>query len=96
MKVWITKYLFTKGIIEIDGAEVREDIHRKVVKVPWARRWNGSGLFFGGDWHKDYQSARERAMRMIYVKRASLERQMAKLDSIDLAANVVSTKDGET
>ena len=73
MKVYITKYALSSGILLIDV----DDRGDGVVKDK-----SNSLLFFhgeGNEWHRTFASAKPRAEEMRVAKIASLEKQLAKL-----------------
>jgi hypothetical protein len=73
MKVWVTKYVLSKGILEFEA-----DRKNDYVVVDTGQ---GFSAYFsvGKNCHLDYESARVRALEMIDKKRASIEKQMIKL-----------------
>lgn len=76
MKVWITKYALTKGIIEADGELTSSDsvsILNRGLSLP--THW-----FYKGDWHSNMQSAIMRAEEMRQKKIESLKKQIKKLE----------------
>lgn len=78
MKVWITKYALTKGIIEADGELISSDsvsILNRGLSLP--THW-----FYKGDWHSDKQSAIQKAEEMRQKKIASLKKQIKKLEEM--------------
>lgn len=74
---WITKYALTKGIIEIDGT-VERDSPRAL-----AYRFAGSytNYVHGNQWHRTKVAAEARVAEMVEAKKASLRKQLAKLES---------------
>lgn len=80
MKIWITKYALTKGILE---KEAEIDFHETMASVPSADiRLGWTDYFHRPNWHKTQEEARARAEVMRQKKIASLERQLAKLRAI--------------
>lgn len=81
MKFYITKYALTEGIFEVE-AEPCED-NPKMIRVPgrYAAFFHGEGR----DWHRTFESARDRAEAMRVKKRESLRRSMAKLNKFDFS-----------
>ena len=78
MKVWITKYALTKGIIEADGELTSSEsvsILNRGLSLP--THW-----FYKGDWHSDKQSAIKKAEEMCQNKIESLKRQIKKLEEM--------------
>ena len=78
MKVWITKYALTKGIIEADGELTGSEsvsILNRGLSLP--THW-----FYKGDWHSDKQSAIKKAEEMCQKKIESLKRQIKKLEEM--------------
>ena len=73
MKVWITKYALTQGIIETEAEEVSDNM----IRVPgrFAAYFHGEGK----DWHKTLESAKDRAEITRYKKIQTLFLQCEKL-----------------
>lgn len=76
MKVFITKYALTQGIIETDDAEICS-IAEKMISSP------KYGFFHGKDWHDTQAEAIAFAEEMRTKKIASLKKQIAKLEKIN-------------
>jgi len=79
--VFVTKYALTQGVFEC-LAEIYKDTESKMIRY----RIEGSRFdqyVHGNDWHKDRESAVEKAELMRTKKIASLSKQIAKLQSID-------------
>ena len=78
MKVWITKYALTRGIIEAEGKLTSYDSMRVVNQdLPLASRW-----FYNGEWYSDKQSAIKKAEEMRQKKIESLKKQIKKLEAM--------------
>ena len=76
MKVWITKYALTRGIIEADGKLTSSDfvsILNQDLSLP--THW-----FYKGEWFSDKESAIHKAEEMRQKKIASLKKQIEKLE----------------
>lgn len=80
MKIWITKFVLTEGIIEADG-EI-SSINKRIIKV-W-RNGGYMGLFHGEgrEWHTTQKSAQEKAESMRWAKIVSLQKQIARLKEL--------------
>ena len=77
MKVWITKYALTKGIIEAEGEVVRD--HPNIFYANEIV----NGLFGEGkEWHRTKESAIQKAEEMRQKKIASLKKQIKKLEEM--------------
>ena len=79
MKVWITKYALTAGIIEAEG----------VIAAPGMISYHdatGPALQFahGNDWHTTERAAFNRAEEMRQKKIASLKKQIKKLEGMQI------------
>ena len=76
MKVWITKYALTDGIIEEEAKLCSEDM----IKV--------EGRYFsyfhseGKEWHRTEEAAKARAEEMRKKKIASLQKQLKKYEKM--------------
>lgn len=78
MKVWITKYALTKGIIEADGGLTSsESVSILNRGLPLPTHW-----FYKGDWHSDKKSAIKKAEEMRQKKIESLKKQIEKLEGM--------------
>ena len=76
MKVWITKYALTKGVIEADGELTSSDSVSILNRdLSLSTHW-----FYKGDWFSDKESAIQKAEEMRQKKIASLKKQIEKLD----------------
>lgn len=69
--VWVTKWVFTLGIIE-EKAEV----------IDKERANCGFGYLHGGDWHRTREAAVKRAKEMQIKKIASVKKQLEKLEKM--------------
>jgi len=82
MKVWITKYALTRGIIETTG--VQGSIHPEsciaIMTHPNGHKYEQG--FWAGDWHKNPFSAKDKADAMRNRKIESLNKQIHRLDKI--------------
>jgi hypothetical protein len=73
MKVYITRWALTKGILEVDG-RIDGDY------ISWGRY--GGVYKEGVAWHRDLESALREAERMRQDRIVSLEKQLTKLRRI--------------
>ena len=76
MKVYITKYALSTGIIETDDAEICSNISEDMIS---SKKY---GTFHGNDWHKKKEDAVLRAEVMRINKNESLKKQIEKFDKI--------------
>lgn len=76
MKVYITKYALTKGIIETEDAEICYNISENMIR---SKKY---GCFHGNDWHTTKEGAVLRAEVMKKNKIQSLESQVEKLKGL--------------
>ena len=83
MKAWITKYALTEGIFEVD-ARVCGDISQDMIAY---RRAGDTVESYchgrGRDWHTSYEGAACRARAMRDAKIRSIEKQIARLRSLE-------------
>lgn len=77
MKVYITKYALSTGIIETDDAEICSNIISG--DMISSKKY---GYFYGNDWHKKKEDAVLRAEVMRIKKIESLKKQIEKLDKM--------------
>jgi hypothetical protein len=75
IRVWVTKFALTRGIIECDV----EDCGRGMVQQIGT---DYPTYFHGGDWHLDLGRAERRAHDMKRAKISSLEKQLKKLHEL--------------
>lgn len=78
MKVWITKYALTDGIIE----EEAEPCGKDMIAVRNERALSSYFHGEGKNWHKTKESAIAKAEEMREKKIASLKKQIDKLEKI--------------
>lgn len=77
MKVYVTKYALTKGILEVD-ADVEDDDGIAIVRGP-----HGSESYYrAGDWHRTLVEAVRKAKLMLIRKRGSVRAQLNRLESM--------------
>lgn len=84
MKAFITKYALTKGIQEVDDAELSSCMGTSgmiSVKSLGLSYFHGEGK----DWHKTIISAQNRANSMRVKKIYALKRSIAKLEALDFS-----------
>lgn len=75
MKIWITKYALTKGIMEKDfDGPVSDNPSMAQVKLETCKAY-----FFKPDWHTTENAALERAIQMRDEAVISLEKRVKKL-----------------
>lgn len=75
MKVWITKYALTRGILEKEVEDCGDGMVREKESFFPA-------YYHGTDWHTDKQSAVAKAEEMRKKKIASLKKQIDKLEKM--------------
>lgn len=82
MRVYITKYALTEGIIETDG-----DIYDKIPTMITVRlpKTSFDSNFHGNDWHNNVDVAKAHAEVIRTKKIASLRKQIAKLEAMSFA-----------
>jgi hypothetical protein len=83
MKVWITKYALSVGIIEADAKE--SAAYPGMVVIRREGRFDECFHNEGKDWHRTLTFAQTRADKMRVAKIASLEKQIAKLRALTFA-----------
>lgn len=76
MKVWITKYALTQGILEVEAKDLGDDMIKTVEKYPSYYSKEGR------DWHRTKESAISKAEEMRQKKIASLKKQIEKLEAM--------------
>ena len=83
MKVWITKYALTEGIIEKDDAEICANINPQMISVSWTNGLNGRNNFYKGQWFENKEDAILEALRLKRDRIQSLEKQIKKLKNLE-------------
>lgn len=76
MKVWITKYALTKGILEMEGEETISPSMICITNTQPPDYYNGK------DWHFSKKKAIERANEMALNKINTLQQQIEKIKSL--------------
>ncbi len=79
MKVWITKYALSEGIIACERSPRDHSESDGYAVVIWPGGLNGTNVFGRNDWYKSERDALARAEQMRTAKIASLEKQIARL-----------------
>jgi hypothetical protein len=78
VKIWITKYALSEGIIVIDDAEVSE-CQPSIAGVRSPGCYGMWVYYHGKDWHRTPEEAEARAEDIRIAKIESLKKQIAKL-----------------
>lgn len=81
MKVWITKYALTRGILELDSETV-EGFRVKGDSIYYFEQSGYPQGFHKGEWYENQQMAITKAEEMRQKKLASLKQQIEKLEKI--------------
>lgn len=76
IKAWVTKYLFSEGILEVEGVVV----HKIDSKMLSYGRYTSA---HGKDWHRTPEAAIARAEEMRKAKIASLKKSIAKIEAME-------------
>lgn len=80
MKVWITKYALTKGIIELDDAEICSNVNPTMIRV----KRNGYLNYFHKDqWHDSFAAAQIDANKRVSKKLTSINKQLRKFSNLN-------------
>ena len=74
MKIWISKYALTEGLIEKEG----DDMGDSIMKVGSMQYLHGEGR----EWHRTRESAAARAEVMRKAKIVSVRKQLARLEAM--------------
>jgi hypothetical protein len=81
MKVFVTKYALTQGILEVE-VEGEPTVGDMVVSIPKPGNYRDCFHGEGKDWHRTLDAARERAEKMRLAKVASLKKSIAKFERL--------------
>lgn len=89
MKVYITKYCLTKGILERDAIEVEDAITKSPNGMVEVVDKDGSPIRYheyyhreGDQWHRTLESAQKKANDMRTKKLVALQKQIKKLEKL--------------
>jgi hypothetical protein len=83
MRVWITKYALTEGIIETEARRCEGQGIRpgQMIELESTRYEPCGAYYHRPEWHETRRGAVERAEQMRQKKIASLRKQLAKLEA---------------
>jgi len=81
MKVWVTKYALSEGILELDAALYKTDGMQEYVVVR-NERFPCRTFFCANEWHYTKEAAIARAEEMRIKKLQSLNKQIKKLSAL--------------
>lgn len=76
MKVYITKYALTRGILELDAKDISKSSCTIINKNGWRTYYDGK------EWHQTMEDAKLDANSRRIRKIASLKKQLAKLEEM--------------
>ncbi len=82
MKVYVTKYALTAGILEKEAEPATATEGGILVRGNKTRSWSADEYYHGRDWHTDREAAVLRAQEMRNAKIASVKKQLAKLEAM--------------
>lgn len=74
MRVWITTYALSKGVIEAEAEVVQTG--KDLIRIAQGKQW---AYYWPPNWHTTREAAIERAKKMRLNKLTSLDKQRAKL-----------------
>ena len=82
VRVWITKYALSDGILVVDGT-----VHHSTssTMLTWGGEFN-SRYAHGNEWHRTQEAAIARAEEMRKAKIASLRRRIEKMEALQFHA----------
>jgi hypothetical protein len=80
MKVYITKYALTKGILVENDAEICADINPKMICIS---RNGFNDHYHKPHWHETWEEALAQALQMKTDKIISLQKQLVKLTKLE-------------
>lgn len=81
MKVYITKYALTQGILTSYNAELCDDINPNMIKVSFTNDWHHN-YFHKPNWHETYEEALEQANKIKTRKIEALKKQIKKIEQL--------------
>lgn len=82
-EVWVTKYALTTGIAH-GMAQVESGISDRMISVKSPESFGGHMLFHKPYWHRTELNAKAHVRKMIAAKRKSIQKQLAKLDALEM------------
>lgn len=85
MKVWVTKYALTQGILEKEVEICSSDVSGHMIKITGTGiGWSPSEYYYGNgkEWHETKESAIKMAEFMRLKKIESLKKQIIKLEKM--------------
>lgn len=82
MKVFITKYAMTKGILEMDGERCTSSGLPSMIEVAPKNSIPQYYYVEGGDWHQSRESAVKRANEMQSAKLKSIDKQRKRIAAL--------------
>jgi hypothetical protein len=82
---WITKYLFTQGLYKVEG-EIDPEMQSMLTVHTDRYRTH----FHANEWCKTEEEAKQQALKMIKAKRASIQKQISKIDALEKALKAQS------
>lgn len=88
MKIWVTKRLFTEGILECETLEEHNASPSMVCVAAAQDALFAYVCFHKPDWHTTQKEAEARAAKMIAARRATIAKQLKRIDAIDLAPKI--------
>lgn len=88
MKVYVTKYALTKGILELEVESCEHTYQSGAVNGQGMVSYKGWGMtvYFHGedrDWHRTFEGAVKKANEMRTAKLKSLDKQHAKIANLE-------------
>ena len=78
MKVWVTKFALTKGILELEVDQSESYPNIVTTREVWKRNFHGKGV----DWHLSEEEAKIKAEDMRLSKVKSLQKSLAKFEKM--------------
>jgi len=81
MKVFVTKYALTQGILEVE-VEGEPTQGGMVISVPQSGEYKDYFHGEGKDWHRTLDAAREQAEKMRIAKIESLKKSLTKFERL--------------
>lgn len=82
MTIWVTKYVFTWGILKYTNAVDCSDISLRMVKVPAKKGGYCDQFFHNKEWHKTEKEAQMWAIEMARNRIISLKKQIERIEAM--------------
>jgi hypothetical protein len=81
-RAWVTKCLFTQGLLLVENGTVNHDVSSEMLVVPPKKAGSLVQYFHGKAWHRTEEAALQHARDMLVKKQKNLAKQKTRLDDL--------------